>query len=355
LTIKKYKIGYNILERLYLGRWLHMRTFSKVFIISFICFFIAISIGSYSYIKEKNIEFEGNINIPLMDKMDISKTIVKKLETETKEPEVYSNLKEAIEKGNRVNFVILGMEDIRTDTIIFASFCPDTKKVSLMNIPRDTYIHRKGYNTAEQRKINSVYGEHGVEGVKKTVSHILDGVPIHHYVMLDYKGVEKIVDGLNGVEVEVPFNMKYKDPTANPPLNIDIPPGKQVLDGKSSIEFLRYRKGNNKKSGYIDGDLGRIKAQQRFIQSFIGKASENILTVITKGFNHVKTDINLIDTLSYGRKAIGMNNEDFEMLTLPGKAEFRKINKKVLSYFIYDKIEITKLLEKIYNVKSPNL
>jgi len=144
-----------------------MRTFSKVFIISFICFFIAISIGSYSYIKEKNIEFEGNINIPLMDKMDISKTIVKKLETDTKEPEVYSNLKEAIEKSNRVNFVILGMEDVRTDTIIFASFCPDAKKVNLVNIPRDTYIHRKGYNTAEQRKINSVYGEHGVEELKK--------------------------------------------------------------------------------------------------------------------------------------------------------------------------------------------
>lgn len=328
-----------------------MRTFTKVFIVSFICFLFAIFIGSYSYVKEKDIKLESALENSIIEKIDINKTIIKKLETETKEPEVYSSLKEAIEKSNRINFVIMGMEDVRTDTIIFASFCPDTKKVSLMNIPRDTYIHRKGYNTAEQRKINSIYGDHGVAGVKKTIAHILNDIPIHHYVMLDYKGVEKIVDGLGGVEVEVPFPMKYKDPTANPPLYIDILPGKQVLDGKKSIEFLRYRKGNNNKGGYIDGDLGRIKAQQGFVKSFIEKASDNILTVVTKGFSHVKTDLSLIDTLSHGRKAIGMKNEDFEIFTLPGKAEFRKINKKVLSYFIYDKEETTKLLEKIYNVK----
>lgn len=331
-----------------------MRTFSKVFIISFICFLLAISIGSYSYIKEKDIKLETNIDNPIREQLDISKKIIKKLETKPKEPEVYSTLKEAMEKSNKINFLVMGLEDVRTDTIIFASFCPDTKKVNLMNIPRDTYIHRKGYNTAEQRKINSIYGDHGVAGVKKTVSHILDNVPIHHYIMLDYKGVEEIVDVIGGVDVNVPFHMKYKDPTAKPPLEIDIPPGKQTLDGKRSLEFLRYRKGNRRDRGYIDGDLGRIKAQQEFIGSFIGKASDNLLTVITKGFGHVKTDANLIDLLSYGRKAIGIGKEDFEMITLPGKPEFRKINKKVLSYFIYDKKETLKQLEKIYNV-NPNI
>lgn len=330
-----------------------MKTFSKVFIVSFICFLLAISIGSYSYVKERNTKLQGNISTPMAEKVDLGKTIIKKLETKPKEPEVYSSLKEAIEKSNRINFMILGMEDVRTDTIIFASFCPDTKKVSLMNIPRDTYIHRKGYNTAEQRKINSIYGDHGIAGIKKTVAYILDDVPIHHYIMLNYEGVERIVDAIGGVEVDIPFHMKYKDPTNKPPLNIDIPPGRQLLNGKKSIEFLRYRKGNNHKGGYIDGDLGRINAQHGFIRSFISKSSDNMLTVITKGFSHVKTDLNLIDTLSYGRKAIGINNDDFEVMTLPGEAEFRRINKKVLSYFIYNKKETTKLLQKIYNV-DPN-
>lgn len=330
-----------------------MRTFSKVFIVSLICFFLAISVGAYSYVKDKKIKVESEFTEEFTNKVDLSRVITQTLETEPKEPPVYSSLEEAYEKSNRVNFLILGMEDVRSDTLIFASFCPDTKKVSLINIPRDTYIHRKGYDTAEQRKINSVYGDHGVLGVKKTVSHILNQAPVHHYVTMDYEGVEKIIDAFGGVEVDVPFDMVYNDPYAKPPLSINISQGRQVLNGKKSLEFLRYRKGNGKKVGYIDGDLGRIKAQQDFIRSFIDKASDNILTTLTRGFNHVKTDVSFMKTLSYGRKAMGMAKDDFEMLTLPGKAEFRKIGRKVLSYFIYDKVETEKMLEEIYNVKQP--
>lgn len=331
-----------------------MKTFTKVFIVSFICFSLAIFIGSYSYVKEKDIILENNINNVVPKKMNINRYIAKKIEIEPKEVENYTSLTEALDKSKRINFLIIGLEDVRTDTIIFASFCPDTKKVNLINIPRDTYIHRKGYNGATERKINSIYGHHGIMGVRKAVSYTLGGIPIDHHIILDYAGVERIVDEIGGVEVDVPFDMKYKDPTAKPPLNINIKAGNQILDGNKSLQFLRYRKGNNNKAGYIDGDLGRIRAQQQFMTSFIGKASENIPTVISKGFGYVKTDINLLDSLSYGRKAIGMTKEDFELNMLPGKGEFKKVNKRILSYFTYNSEEIKKVVEEIYNVKDPN-
>ncbi|NLK44574.1 MAG: LytR family transcriptional regulator [Tissierellia bacterium] len=330
-----------------------MKTFIKVFFVSFLFFILSFSIGSYSYLKERSLSLENNIvESREEEKKDLKDTILAKLESKPKEPKSFPNLEEAMEKSNRINFLIMGLDDVRTDTIIFASFCPDSKKVNLINIPRDTYIHRKGYNAAEQRKINSIYEDHGALGLKKAVSHILDNVPIHHIVTLNYEGVEKIVDALGGVEINVPFHMKYKDPYSKPPLNIDIPPGNQILNGKTSLEFLRYRKGNNNKGGYADGDLGRIKAQQEFLKSFIGKASENLITTVTKGFNHVKTDMNLLTTISYGRKALGMTSDDVEMKILPGKAEFKRIGKKVLSYYIYNKNEIRKVLEEIYNVKK---
>lgn len=328
-----------------------MRTFIKVFLLSFLFFIMSFSIGSYSYIKEKGSVLENNIAEDEEEK-DIKDIILTKLEDERKEPESFSSLEEAMEKSNRINFLIMGLEDIRTDTIIFASFCPDSKKVKLINIPRDTYIHRKGYDAAEQRKINSIYGEHGALGLKKAVSYILNNAPIHHIITIDYEGVEKIVDALGGVEVNVPFHMKYNDPYDNPPLNIDIAPGYQILDGKTALKFLRYRKGNNNRGGYADGDLGRIKAQQEFLKSFIDKASDNLLTTVAKGFNYVKTDMNLLTTISYGRKALGITKDDFDMRILPGKAEFRKIGKKVLSYYIYNKEEIREMLEEIYNVKK---
>lgn len=344
-----------------------MKTFIKVFILSFMFFLLSFSIGSYTYIKEKGLNIEnsiieakeGNTENKLESEEttekeegnDIINSIMTKLETERKEAESFSSLDEAMEKSNRINFLIMGLEDVRTDTIIFASFCPDSKKVDLINIPRDTYIHRKGYDAAEQRKINSIYGDHGALGLKKAVSYILDNVPIHHVITVDYEGVKKIVDALGGVEVNVPFHMKYEDPYDKPPLIIDIPAGNQILDGETALKFLRYRKGNNNKGGYADGDLGRIKAQQEFLKSFIDKASSNLITTVIKGFNHVKTDMSLLTTISYGRKALGMTKNDFEMRLLPGKAEFRRVGKKVLSYYIYDKGKTTKMLEEIYNVK----
>lgn len=319
-----------------------MKKITKIIIISFICFSIAMSLGSYAYVKRENLKIENKVGGSLF----LSKP------KEKKEIEYYSSLEEAKKKSNRINFLILGMEDVRTDTIMFASFCPDSKKVDLINIPRDTYIHRKGYNDPTQRKINSVYQDHGVKGLEKTVSYILEDIDIHHHIILEYKGVEKIIDDLGGIEVDVPFHMKYDDPTSKPPTNIDIKKGKQLLKGKDAMDFLRYRKGNDS-SGYVEGDIGRIKAQQDFITSFVEKSLDNIIVVIKNGFNHVKTDISFLESASYGKKAIGIGKNDFSTHILPGESEFKKVNKRILSYFIYNKKQVNEMIKKIYNVKDP--
>ncbi|MCF6464584.1 LCP family protein [Clostridium sp. Cult2] len=328
-----------------------MKTFWKVFIVSFIFFFIAIFLGSYSYLKSNENRLRSNIS-------DGESKIEKKynIEEQTANIKTYSSLSEAFKKSNRLNVILLGMDDARTDTIIFATFDPISKQVNAISIPRDTYVHRKGYNRGEQRKINAIYGDHGVEGVKKAVSYILGGVPIHHYIIMDYEGVENIINSIGGVEVMVPFHMKYKDPTANPPLNIDIKEGKQVLNGKKSLEFLRYRKGNNNGSGYIDGDLGRIRSQQQFLQSFIHKTlSYRLPVIIKKGFDYIKTDIKLWEGINYSRKVIDMKSDDFIFMTLPGKAELKKYDGKILSYYIFNSKEIKKLLEDIYNVRKTSV
>lgn len=295
-------------------------------------------LGSYSYVKNDDVKLENKIGGSFF--------LAKE-----KEIEEYTSLEEAKKRSKRVNFLILGMEDVRTDTIMLASFCPDMKKVDLINIPRDTYIHRKGYNDPTQRKINSIYQDHGTNGVKKAVSYILD-VDIDHHVILDYEGVEKIVDELGGIEVDVPFDMKYDDPISDPPTEINIKKGKQLLMGKDAMDFLRYRKGNDK-NGYIDGDIGRIKAQQDFMTSFVSKSLDNMITVIKNGFGHVKTDISLLDSVSYGRKAVGIEKDNFHIQILPGESEFKKVNKRILSYYMYNKKDINKTIKGIYNVKDP--
>lgn len=328
-----------------------MKRFWSAFIVSSILFFIAIYLGSYSYLKFNTSLVYPNISGGYQEKKKNKED--EKLDSIVNDE--FTSFEKAIEKSNRVNFMVLGMEDIRTDTVIFVSLDLDNKRVDGISIPRDTYIHRKGFDSAEQRKINAIYGDHGVEGVKKALTYILEGIPIHHYIIVDYEGVEKMVDTVGGVEVTVPFTMKYKDPTADPPLDIYIEEGRQILDGKKALDFLRYRKGNNKNEGYIDGDLGRIKAQQQFIQSFAEKALTYRLPIVAKkGFEYVKTDIKLTEALSYATKFAGIKVENFRIVTLPGVAEFKFIDGKLLSYFIHDPFKTRELLEEIYNVKTPN-
>lgn len=327
-----------------------MKTFLKVFIVSFLCFFIAFYIGGMAYLRENSVELSEDIGFGIAVSPEVSNRLFTKVE-EPVEPERFFTLEEAYEKSSRKNFLILGMEDIRTDALILLSLHPDTKKADIISIPRDTYIHRRGYDTGEQRKINSIHYVHGVDGIKKTVSHILEDVPIHNYIILEYEGIEKIVDMIGGVEVDVPFHMKYTDPTASPPLYIDISEGRQLLDGKNALNFVRYRKGNNK-MGYAEGDLGRIKAQHEFIKSFSSKVQDNILTVVIKGFNYVKTDVKMLDALSYGKSILGIKSEDMDYKILPGKSDLRKVGGRVYSYFIHNEREIKKLMEELYNVSQ---
>lgn len=331
-----------------------MKTFWKVFSISFVFFFIAMALGSYIYLMDggkdnHKPDIVAQIGGEKEDRQKAEGQLEVKEEEEVIEERSFSSLEEAFKENNRVNVVIMGMEDVRADTILFLSFHLNKKDAYVISIPRDTYIYRKGYELAEQRKINAIYESHGADGMKQAVSYIFHGVPIHHYVVLDYEGVKKIVDSLGGVEVVVPFDMKYEDLSAKPPLRINLKAGRQVLDGEKALQFLRYRK------GYIEGDLGRIKAQQEFLKAFVKKALSFRLPVVIKNvYEYVETDISLFEALYYGTKMLNIKAEDIKFSILPGQAEFRSYGGKLLSYFIYNSQESKKIIEEIYNVEAKN-
>lgn len=323
-----------------------LKQFIKIFSIAFACFALAIGAGVYTYSK---------IYEPPEEQPDYTDEKEREEENaETDKPKDPFQI--AIESSKRVNFLLMGMEGARSDTIIFASFDPKGNKVDMISVPRDTYYYTKGYESGDLRKLNAVYGRSKAEGTKRAVEEILGQVPVHHYIMVDYKGVEKIVDSLGGVEVNVPFHMDYYDPADKPPLRIDIPKGKQVLNGEQSVKFLRYRHNSDKTVGYPDGDLGRIRAQQQFIKSAIKKSlSLKIVNVVKTSFDYVRTDVSLKDALGYAAGAIGISVDDISMTTLPGVAEDRTYGRTTLSYFIHDPIQVKEMMMKIYEVPSENL
>lgn len=246
-----------------------------------------------------------------------------------------------------VNVLLLGVDSLdqdktkksRTDTIMLLSFDKKENKATLISIPRDSMVKIRGRSGFD--KVNHAHAYGGVELSIKTIKDLL-GVPINHYVKVDYKALFKTVDDLGGVEIDVPRNMKYDDPYADPPLHINLKKGRQVLNGQKSMEFLRFRK------GYSNQDIGRIDAQQNFLKALIKKAlSPSSVTkvpdYITTMHMYVDTDMKITDMIDLALSAKDINPDEIEKITLKGRAKM--INN--VSYYDLDKEYIESLQEKL--------
>jgi len=309
-----------------------LKYFLKVFLTSLACFTIIVAGGIYLY-SEKNV-----------DATDIFKMITGKTEENPND----SPLEKAIVKKGRVNVLLLGLEHERTDTIMVASYDTKSKKVDIISIPRDTYCERDGFVNSANNKINTVYTVKGIEGIEEMIKR-LTGITIDKYATIDYDGVRAAVDAVDGVEVDVPFHMKYTDPYSDPPLYIDIEEGRQIIYGDTAMEFLRFRKTNYKGySGYAEGDLGRIEAQQQFVKSTIKKAfSIKLPKVISEVYPYIDTDLSLGECTSLGVSSIGMSTENINSHVLPGTTETRN----GLSFYIANTDEVLNLIYEIYDIK----
>ena len=95
-----------------------------------------------------------------------------------------------------------------SDSMLLLRFDPKKEKVSVLSIPRDTRVYIDGYGV---RKINHANEYGGPALAASTASELLGGINIDRYVRVNVQGVEKLIDALGGVTVDVPKNMKYND------------------------------------------------------------------------------------------------------------------------------------------------
>lgn len=311
-----------------------MKTFLKTFVTGFLIFTMLLVPIQWGLSLVGNVRlFSGTEN--LMEDMPV-----------LVDPD--SPFFEAFKDKNRVNVLLMGVNDGMTDTIMLGSYDLDAGHVDVISIPRDTYYPRKGAGSPAEKKINCIYSVRKAVGTAEAVSDLLQGMPINYYVVVDYKGVKKIVDSMGGVPMNITFHMHYNDPYDTPPLKIDIPEGYQVLDGDTAVEFLRFRKGSNGYPGYPEGDIGRIKAQQEFVKSAFRQAlGFSLPKVVKTTLNNVDSDLPLGMATKLAAKAIGLKGEDMQTVTIPGESG----TKDGLSYWFPDEDGIRDMLTQIYNVQ----
>jgi LCP family protein required for cell wall assembly len=146
----------------------------------------------------------------------------------------------------------------RSDTLIVVNIDRATDIISLMSIPRDLWVNIG--DTENTERINVAYRE-GASVVVRTINRAL-GIPIHHYVEIDFQGFKQIVDAVGGVTVCVEY------PTRDRNTGLFIRVGCNNLDGVESLAYARSRYFEEKVDGVwrIDGtsDIGRGKRQRLF-------------------------------------------------------------------------------------------
>lgn len=242
-------------------------------------------------------------------------------------------------KKEEINALVCGTNQDLTDTMIYVNYDVKNGKVSMMSIPRDTYITNEYCNG---HKLNSLYRGKNVQPFINQIEELI-GVDIDYYLIFDSKMLHEIVDAVGGVEVDVPIRMKYDDPTQN--LHIDLKPGVQVLNGKQAEQFVRYRKGNDG-SGYAMGDLQRTEVQQQFIKNFIStvlsaKNLTKIPDLINIALDNTDTNITAREALKYSTDVIKVDTSNITSCTAPGEAKY--ING--VSYFVLDEAKTKTLVE----------
>jgi len=204
---------------------------------------------------------------------------------------------------NHTNILVLGTggkyhegSDL-TDTIMVASIDDDNKLVTMVSIPRDTWIKD---DIVGNSKINEFYfyakrhyddSSQGLEHLKDKVEDLM-GIPIHYYVKINFDGFTDLIDVIGGIDifVEKTINDPYypKDGTYDyEPFYIEA--GYQNLDGSTALKYARSRK--------TTSDFDRANRQQQIIYAIKEKALQtNILFSKSKIEEILETLKDNIDT-----------------------------------------------------------
>ncbi len=156
----------------------------------------------------------------------------------------------------------------RSDTLMILHVDNERGTASIMSIPRDLWVDIPGYG---MNRINTAY-QHGADVLVTTVQQSL-GVPLNHYVEVNFNSFKSIVSALGGVDLCFEF------PTRDVHVGLNVPePGCYTLDPVQSLAYARSRFYETFQNGewVVDGraDLGRIARQQAFMQAAIDKAIE---------------------------------------------------------------------------------
>lgn len=219
------------------------------------------------------------------------------------------------------NVLILGLDRraeqgyvVRSDVLMLATARSRDPRLALLSIPRDLYVEIPGRG---QSRINTAhfYGEReraggGPDLAMETVAHNF-GVPVRHYVRVDFDGFSAVVDAAGGVVLDVEERIVDNAyPTEDyGTTRIEIPAGEQHMDGQMALRYVRTR--------HASSDFDRAARQQQVVMALARRLSgpqswPRIPAVLWAFLEHVDTNLGPIQALQLAVTVLRAGPEGIE-------------------------------------------
>nr|WP_228991070.1 LCP family protein [Streptomyces sp. DH8] len=158
----------------------------------------------------------------------------------------------------------------RSDTTILLHLAADRKSATAVSLPRDLMVEVPGCRTVDDKKsrerfaqFNSAFETGGTACTIRTVER-MTGIRVDHHMVVDFNGFKEMVDAVDGVEICL------KKPIDDKDAHLELPAGRQTLNGEEALGYVRARKSLGNGS-----DTERMERQQQFLGALVNKMQSN--------------------------------------------------------------------------------
>ena len=289
-------------------------------------FVLVTSVAAYVYVSNANTRFEDHVRA--MAAVAAAYRVEAGEEEPEEDPEPLLADEDLI---RHTTFILVGLDFVAglADAIMVGVLNHDTFDLTLVSIPRDTYVQLSSGLVSEMQasggfppangitRIGYVHSQgrpNGMRFLERAVEELL-GFNIDFYAEVELAAFRDIVDAVGGVEMEIrPQGLFYSDPYQN--LFINLPGGLQHLDGRAAEHLVRFRQ-------YPLGDITRTEVQRDFMEALITQAFSreaivsNAMDYLAIFLEYVNTNFGITDIPRYVRYAPRIGELTFSSFAMP--------------------------------------
>ncbi len=244
---------------------------------------------------------------------------------------------ELLKSQGTIDILLIGVDNRNvtkftglSDVIMYLRIDTNSGRLKLASIMRDTLVPIEGH---DYNKVNTAFNYGGIDLTKKTLKTNFGLIP-DYYIVVNFYGMEDIIDALDGVDIELSdaevthmngsiLEINEHDPGHSVSLVEDS--GMQHLNGRQAVAYMRIRK--------VGSDVARIERQQKVLSQLFSKSKDigigQLPGLINTVTSYVRTDIKpATKMLDIASTILELNTSEIEKFRYPDEYEYGSYKSK---------------------------